>query len=272
VEVQILQEGSSGFLGLGAKPARVKITEKRWGEPSSPAPAGSGGPPADRSKPRPAPRAQRAAPARREPRPAAAPAVAAHAAGRAEERSRERSAAAPPAAGLPQERPAREPRLEKTKCEDPKAACEQARGLIQELLRLMQFQEVSIEVSWDAEQERVKLSLSGTDADRLVGPDGKALESLQFLLTLILNRRINAQVAVQVDVAGYWAKREKDILSQVERGIAEVKRSGKPFRLEPMDALMRRLVHRHFASHPDILTASEGEGAWRKIVLRPRQG
>ena len=301
VEVQILQEGSSGFLGLGAKPARVKITEKRWGEPS---PAGSAGKAAERQKTRPAPgrHSHAAAPARRPPashglpqeRPAQEPRPAPPSAGVSQERPPEHRPA-PSSTGLPQERPAREPRpappsagvsqerppehrhssqprTEKPKCEDPQAACAQALGLIQEILRLMQFQDVSTQASWEAEQERVKLSLSGADAERLVGQEPKALESLQFLTTLILNRRINAQVAVQVDVAGYWAKREKEILSQVERGIEEVKRTGKPHRLEPMDALMRRLVHRHFAGHPDVLTASEGEGTWRKIVLRPRQG
>ena len=47
--------------------------------------------------------------------------------------------------------------------------------------------------------------------------------------------------------------------------------TGKPCRLEPMDASMRRLIHRAYAANPDITTSSEGEGPWRKLVIRPRK-
>jgi spoIIIJ-associated protein len=49
-----------------------------------------------------------------------------------------------------------------------------------------------------------------------------------------------------------------------------VKATGKPVRMEPMDSSMRRLVHRTLTTSPDVTTSSEGEGPWRKLVVRPR--
>ncbi len=55
------------------------------------------------------------------------------------------------------------------------------------------------------------------------------------------------------------------------RAAAETaKATGKPVRMEPMDSSMRRLVHRTLSSSSEVTTASEGEGAWRKLVIRPR--
>lgn len=232
VEVQILQEASAGFLGIGARPARVRITEKRWGDT-------------------PAPRAA-VAPARNS----------------SEGRDRVRNSAvdtAPTAETADDgDRLAEKPALA------PDLACEKSLALAREVIALMGF-EASATASWDPVQERVRIALAGADAERLASGDGRTLEALQFLITLIVSRRNNASAAVQIDALGYWDRKEKDVLAQAQAGAAEARRTGKPYRLPPMDASMRRLVHRHFAGSPDVETVSEGEGSWRKIVLRPRR-
>ncbi|MBI3554339.1 MAG: Jag N-terminal domain-containing protein [Elusimicrobia bacterium] len=261
VEVQILQEASSGFMGIGAKPARVKITQKHWGEPT---PAGA---PPKPAAPKPERRSQNQ-PLRR---------------GQPERRGQQsrpnvphaRPAAAPapkeaPVRHDPRPEPRREPRPEAAPV-DSKAACGQSAALLKELLGAMGFESSKIAVSWDDKQERVKAVLDTPDAQLLIGSDGRGLESFQFIATLMLSRRLGTPAAVQVEALGYWEKREADILGQAQRGIDEVKRTGKACRLAPMDPAMRRLVHRNLAGHPDVETASEGEGSWRKIVLRPRR-
>ena len=223
VEVLTLQESSSGFLGMGAKPARVRVTQKLRGEPSAHQPAARAG--------------SRPAPRRESPRPAAA-------------------------AGAPQ---ACAPSVDTAK------SCAQTQELLSDLLRLMDFQPKLSTPVWDPVQERVRCSIEGPDADRLLAEDGQALAALQFLVTLIVGRRVGAPVAVQVDASGFWDKREKNILAQAQRGVDEVRSTGRPCRLAPMDPSLRRLVHRSLMNHPDVETASEGEGAWRKIVIRPRK-
>ncbi len=199
VEVTVTEEGSVGFMGLGTKPARVRLTEKRWG-PDSP-----------------------------------------------------RRAASTLSAASSAE------------------ACASAQGLVLELLRLMSIAAPTATTTWDADLERVKISVESQDATLLVGRDGHVLESLQFLTTLMLSRGSGAPIAVQVDALSYWEKKEQAVLDEARRAVETVKATGKPVRMEPMDSSMRRLVHRTLGSSPDVATSSEGEGSWRKLVIRSRK-
>jgi spoIIIJ-associated protein len=61
------------------------------------------------------------------------------------------------------------------------------------------------------------------------------------------------------------------LLGQAEFAAKEVKRTGSPFRLDPMGSAERRIVHQALAQDPDVETVSEGEGPWRKVVVRPRE-
>jgi spoIIIJ-associated protein len=262
VEVQILQEASSGILGFGAKPARVKVTRKHWGTPTQPMerPAGRGG----RERTGPASRS----PGGRPPRP-----------GRPEPRREPRHHAPTPAAAAPQTSPKPQPApetasaaaLPPAKPVDPAQACGAVEAILKELLSLMLFTDAGITTRWDPEQERVKTNVRTAESKRLIGTEGKVLESLQFLMTLMASRRVGSPVAVQVDTNDYWQKKENEILSQVLKGIETVRNTGKPFRMQPMEPPMRRLVHKSLANHPDIMTSSEGDGPWRKVVLRPKK-
>ena len=274
VEITVLDEGAQGFLGLGAKPARVRLTEKRWGPDSpapSPAPAKPVSAPRPARPPRPAPPPPRPfipAPTYVAPKPAPAPAPAP---------APRREQAPRPAAPRREARPQRErsseraPAVPLTPAETTEA-CAKAQTLVIELLQLMTIAAPTATVAWDAALERVKVSVESQDATALVGRDGRVLESLQFLATLMLSRGAAAPIAVQVDALSYWEKRETAILDGARSAIESVKATGKPVRLEPMDSSMRRLIHRTFAASTDVTTSSEGEGTWRKIVVRPRKG
>ena len=248
VEVRILQEAAGGLLGFGAKPARVRIMRKHWGAPPK-----SSEPSAARSE-RPSRRPVR--PARSEP-----------------PRERKQPQTTPQSAAAPQETksPVETRLLPPAPPPDPAQACAATEEILKELLGLMLFTDVSISTRWDGEQERVKTNVRTADSERLIGPGGKTLEALQLLMTLMVSRRLGAPAAVHVDTNDYWQKKENEILSQALKGIENVRNTGRPYRLQPMDAPMRRLIHKSLAKHPDIMTTSEGDGLWRKIVLRPRQ-
>lgn len=201
VEVQVLQEASAGFLGMGAKPARVRVAKKGEG-------------------------------------------------------------ARPPAAK------AAEPRQAPA---DTALACTESKALLGELLGLMGLDARLTSAEWDGVQERVCCRVEGSDSPKLVAGDARPLESLQFLVTLVVSRKVGSPVAVQVDAHGYWSRREQEIIGQAQKGVDEAKASGKAVRLQPMEPAMRRLIHRHFMDHPEVQTASEGEGAWRKVVIRLRK-
>lgn len=279
VEVQTLQEASGGFLGLGAKPARVRLTEKIWGEPSA---SGSAAAPASAPtrKPiggtRPVPQApgefrEEARPMKREePRQAREPRESREP--RAPREPREtRETREPRESRRPEPARSSAPAEASAPNVDTAKACAEADIVVKDLLAQMGFDAKSPAAVWDGVQERVRMSLEGADADRFVSGDGRALESFQFIVTLMVSRKVGGSVAVQVDAKGYWDKREKEILSHAEKAVEQIRQTGKPVRLPPMDAPMRRLIHRNLAGHPEVETASEGEGTWRKIVIRPRK-
>ena len=154
---------------------------------------------------------------------------------------------------------------------DTAAACAEAKDLLLEVLRLLQVESPKVATGWDKDQERVRAEVDTADSERLVGAGGRTLESLQYLVTLMLTRRMKTPVAVQVETGGYWHEKEEDILRQVHQAMEMVQRTSEPVRLSPMDACMRRLVHRTLANHPEFETISEGEGPFRKVVLKPRR-
>ncbi len=149
-------------------------------------------------------------------------------------------------------------------------ACAQAQKLVLELLKLMAIAAPTATAVWDVVIQRVKLSVESQDASMLVDHNGRALEALQFLATLMLSRGGGSPLAVQVDALSFWEKREQAVLNEARQAVETAKATGKPVRLEPMDSSMRRLVHRTLTKHPDITTASEGVGPWRKLVIHPR--
>jgi spoIIIJ-associated protein len=143
--------------------------------------------------------------------------------------------------------------------------------VVKEVLALTGLSAPTTRTAWDAEQVRVRVEVETPDAAILIGKGGKTLESLQFLVTVIVGRRMGVPVAVQVDSEGYWKRIEERIGADVQAAVSDVKQTGRPFRFEPMEPAMRRLVHRKLMNHPDVETASEGEGAWRKVVVKPRR-
>jgi spoIIIJ-associated protein len=262
VEVQVLQEPAPGFLGMGAKPAKVRIREKIWGEAqheeAAPREAesnyGSRNPHPIRDN---SPYASSGAPRRRtgvprgrtvEGRPPQGPRPGGH---RDRGGSTLKSVVPPPPS-------------------DTGKACTEAKVVIEELLPLVECSASKVATSWDADQVRVRAEIETPDTEFLLGQEGKVLESLQFLVTLTLSRRMGTPVAVLVEVGSYWREREEEIMLQVHQAMEAVRRTKQPVRLKPMSAVMRRLVHRSLANHPEIETVSEGEGIWRKVVLKPK--
>ncbi|MEK7389171.1 MAG: RNA-binding cell elongation regulator Jag/EloR [Elusimicrobiota bacterium] len=258
VEISVLQEGTPGFMGLGSKPARVRVTEKRWGPNAEAAGSEPARTPSTQASARPprnsGPRTQRPA--------ARTPDRGERSTPRAAERAPEQAVKSRPS-------PAEPPR--QLTPQESAGACSNAESLVLEMLGLMSIAAPTVTSSWDADLERVKVSVESQDAPLLVGRDGRVLESLQFLTTLMLSRASEAPIAVQVDALSYWEKREFSVLEEARRAIDSVIATGRPVRMEPMDSSMRRLIHRTFRLHKDITTCSEGEGPWRKLVIRPRK-
>lgn len=278
VEVSVVQEPSGGIFGLGAKQARVVLREKRWsGEEGRPPEADV----QDLPPARPSARPEREARPPRDVR-EVRPASASGGGSRGERRGpggrdrmggrrRPPQGERPPRAGVTAEAEGpREPHVPSVpEARTPES--EEAKAILQELAKLMGLTDATVMSGWDAAQGRVRAEVVTPDARMLTGRDGEVLGALQFLTTLAVNRKLKSQVAVQVDTEGFWKRKEESAIAQAQRALDTVKSSGRPFRMDPMDASLRRLVHRHLQDNADVETASEGEGAYRKVVVKPRR-
>jgi spoIIIJ-associated protein len=92
---------------------------------------------------------------------------------------------------------------------------------------------------------------------------------MQFLLNSIVNRSRKNRYTVRLDTSDYWTKKEEELALKVEAAVKDVIGTDRPCRLEPMSAPLRKYVHNLIKTkYPEVETLSEGEGKWRKVVIR----
>lgn len=115
------------------------------------------------------------------------------------------------------------------------------------------------------------LDVRGEELGMLIGRRGETIGSLQYLVNLILNRKISEHTSVGVDVEGYRRRREESLRNLAQRVAERVTANGQSITLEPMPPNERRIVHITLADHPDVLTVSIGEGEARKVAITPRR-
>ncbi|MGB9738037.1 MAG: single-stranded DNA-binding protein [Chloroflexus aggregans] len=121
-------------------------------------------------------------------------------------------------------------------------------------------------------EETITLHVEGADEEAmglLIGRRGETLRSLQFLLNLLVSRRIQAWPQLVVDVGNYRQRRQESLESLARRMAERVRQTGRPIMLEPMAAYERRIVHLALRDDKTIYTESSGEGENRKIVIYP---
>ena len=115
------------------------------------------------------------------------------------------------------------------------------------------------------------LQVYTADKERLIGRNGALLEDIQFLLNRVLQARDKSAPRVQVDIE-HWREMKDDSLAHRVRQIAEiVRKTGRSFQLEPMNAYERRIVHNAFKDDLEIATWSPPDDARiKRITLRKR--
>jgi spoIIIJ-associated protein len=120
------------------------------------------------------------------------------------------------------------------------------------------------------EEGAVVIDITGENLGLLVGPRGATLTAIEELVRTVVQRETDGRGArINVDVAGYRAKR-RAALEEFTRSLAEKALStGRPQRLEPMSSSDRKVVHDTAAGIEGVVTESEGEDPRRRVVLRP---
>jgi len=290
VTVEIIEPGSKGFLGLGAKPAHVRLTEIHGEEKISFADLLKNDLDMSmKSDPTP-PKVKKPEPIATKPPTKEIP---------------KGSTAQPPLAVLPQEKiapkkeikqPVREEsepprrrredftptrsrskpnrregkRISQVENVDwpiptegaPKIAYDYATQIIQAM-------KLKCRVNVRVDEDGILVDLSGDEDDLgiLIGKRGATLDAFQYLLTVVANRDLNDRIRLTLNVGDYRKRREETLLRLAKRLADEVVQTGKSVALEPMSARERRLIHMALQENNLVYTESSGEESYRHVVI-----
>lgn len=141
----------------------------------------------------------------------------------------------------------------------------EAKIFTQNLLKHMNV-EGTVDIS--EENDTVKIDVSGPKMGMIIGYRGETLDSIQYLISLVVNKdhEINYKKVI-LDTENYRAKREETLKRVALKTARKVIKTGKPFKLEPMNPYERRIIHAALQNESKISTYSEGEDPYRKVVV-----
>lgn len=126
---------------------------------------------------------------------------------------------------------------------------------------------VVIDAKFDETDNNLDIDLSGDDMGVLIGKRGQTLDSLQYLVSLVVNKDAQDYIRVKVDTEDY-RRRRKETLENLAKNIAyKVKRTKRPVSLEPMNPYERRVIHSALQNDRYVTTHSEGDEPFRRVVV-----
>ncbi|HEX7633290.1 MAG TPA: R3H domain-containing nucleic acid-binding protein [Candidatus Saccharimonadales bacterium] len=136
---------------------------------------------------------------------------------------------------------------------------------------LLSFFGLNTDVHATRDDEVIQLSVPSTHLNGfLIGQRGENMRSLQYLTSTALKNNNFSHTRVNVDIADYKKQRAERLRERAEEWVKQVRDSGEPMHLEPMNAADRRVVHQ-LAAEYSLTSDSEGEGRERHIVLKPAE-
>lgn len=144
--------------------------------------------------------------------------------------------------------------------------CDIARNFLKEVFEAMNMA-VVVDVKYDEAEKNMDINLSGDEMGVLIGKRGQTLDSLQYLVSLVVNRDKSDYIRVKVDTEDY-RERRKETLENLAKNIAyKVKRTKRPVSLEPMNPYERRIIHSALQNDKYVTTHSEGEEPFRRVIV-----
>ncbi len=248
IDIEVVQEGSRGILGIGATDAVVSLSRKAS-----------------------------SAPAKVQPQEAIALPAAAGVDAVAEPEESADADGVSPAAEIsptvddePSSIQADDSLSEIDEDEDDAELEDIAFDLLSQMLQHLDI-EAEIELSWLEDEEDgdrpLNLNVVGDDLGILIGRNGETLASIQYLIRLMVNQELHSWKNIVIDIDSYKQRRAEQLNQMAHRLAEQVVASGRPASLEPMPASERRLVHMALRNHQQVYTASTGEDQRRKVQI-----
>lgn len=305
LDIVVVSEGSSGFFGIGSKPAVIKARktavssdeeeiqeivgsvkldsikrEKRTFDQKQPA--------KEKQKPqkkeKPQPKAHAEKPVEKqieksvekpEEKAPAAPVMEAAAEDPVEKNFEKQAAKPEKKEKVQKERQPKEKAAKPSKpveilTDEAQIAEVEKRGekFLREVFDSMKLGEVEITSKYNRTDGCLEINFEGEDMGLLIGKRGQTLDSLQYLTSLVVNKGMANYVRVKLDTEDY-RRRRKETLENLARGIAyKVRKTRRPVVLEPMNPYERRIIHSALQGNRSVETVSEGEEPYRHVVVK----
>jgi spoIIIJ-associated protein len=130
-------------------------------------------------------------------------------------------------------------------------------------------QKMGLDLSIKAESndETLFLSIEGSDSGTIIGKRGQTLDAIQYLTSLVVNKEKEKYIRVVVDAENYRVKRENTLEQLAERLAGKVIKTRRTVRLEPMNPYERMVIHATLQDNPKVKTRSEGEEPYRRVII-----
>lgn len=268
VEIEVLEESSSGFLGIGSKLAKVRVTEKESLKKDS----------SDKSKTKatfdeidailaslPENSAQALPDEVRKDYDKFEAEEREDAQARAKEKRKERK-------GKYREKRASK-NAESVVIED--VLLEEVKGLpavenhpVEAFLaEIAEKMGIDLSFAVKANEELVFVEITGKDTGTIIGKRGQTLDAVQCLASYVVNKDGGKYIRVILDAEDYRAKREKTLIALAQRLAGKVERTRRSVTLEPMNPYERKVIHTTLQDHPRVKTRSEGKDPYRKVII-----
>ena len=141
-----------------------------------------------------------------------------------------------------------------------------AKNFLEDVFRSMNYA-VAIDAFYDENEKTLDIDLKGDEMGILIGKRGQTLDSLQYLVSLVVNKGTEDYIRVKVDTENY-RKRRKETLENLAKNISyKVKRTKRSVSLEPMNPYERRIIHSALQNDKYVTTHSEGDEPFRRVVV-----
>ena len=143
---------------------------------------------------------------------------------------------------------------------------DKAKDFLKDVLEAMDL-EVVIDVKYDEAEKNMELDLKGDDMGVLIGKRGQTLDSLQYLVSLVVNKESEEYIRVKVDTEDYRNRRKATLEGLAKNISYKVKRTKRAVSLEPMNPYERRIIHSALQNDKYVTTHSEGDEPFRHVVV-----
>ena len=142
-----------------------------------------------------------------------------------------------------------------------------ARDFISKILETFELENI---VEMELKDNVLNVNVNG-DENRLgilIGKRGVTLDSIQYILNLIVNKKSSRYIRVNLDSSGYREKRKETLINLAKKMANKVTKTGRSVKLEPMNSYERKIIHTALQDYEGVLTHSEGKDPFRKVVIQ----